>query len=146
MGDKTMVSYLRSLSHILDKILYCQQNHCHYKCAYIQADLIYLCFSFLGCTWSVWKFPGQGSNSRCSCNLCHSRSNARFLTLCVRPRIKPATSLRWAGSLVHCATVRTRDWCFVHGHSCTWNVFISSLYLSIVTITKVQPHQAFSFV
>ena len=34
----------------------------------------------LGCTYSMWKFLGQGLNLCCSCNLCHSCANTRSLT------------------------------------------------------------------
>ena len=38
-----------------------------------------LVFGFFGCTQSIWKIPGQGSNLSCGCNLCHSCSNTRSL-------------------------------------------------------------------
>ena len=40
------------------------------------------------------NFPGQLSNLSCSCNLCHSRGNARSLTHCTRLGMKPALPLR----------------------------------------------------
>ena len=45
---------------------------------------------FFFCTHGIWKFLGQGSNLRHSCNLCYSCSNAGSLTHCTRQRIKPA--------------------------------------------------------
>ena len=35
---------------------------------------------FFGCTYSIWKFPGQGLNLSCSCKLCHSRGDVRSST------------------------------------------------------------------
>ena len=35
------------------------------------------------------EFPDQGSDPSCSCKLSHSCGNARSLTHCARPRIKP---------------------------------------------------------
>ena len=46
-------------------------------------------FLFFGCTHGIRKFPSQGSNLSCSCDLCHSCTNARSLTHCTRPGIKP---------------------------------------------------------
>ena len=37
------------------------------------------------------KFPGQGSDLSCSCNLHHSCGNARFLPHCAKPGIKPVS-------------------------------------------------------
>ena len=44
-------------------------------------------FFFFGRTHGMWKFPGQGSNLRCSCDLYHSWGKT--------------------GSLTHCATAET---------------------------------------
>ena len=44
---------------------------------------------FFGCTCSIWKFPIQGLNTSCSCDLRHSRGNARSLTHCTRLGIEP---------------------------------------------------------
>ena len=41
------------------------------------ALLQFLSFSFQGCTWSIWKFPGEGWNQSCSCRPMNSHSNAR---------------------------------------------------------------------
>ena len=35
---------------------------------------------FFGCTHGMWKFPGQGAKLSLTCHLCHSCSNAGFLT------------------------------------------------------------------
>ena len=45
------------------------------------------CFCFCFCFYfphalGMWKFPSQGSNSHCSCDLCHSCGNAESFTLC----------------------------------------------------------------
>ena len=39
-------------------------------------------FFLFGLTLGIWKFPGQGSNLSCSCDLCHSCSNTGSLTYC----------------------------------------------------------------
>ena len=36
-----------------------------------------ICFSFYGCTRSIWKFPGQGSNPSCGRGLHHGHGNTR---------------------------------------------------------------------
>ena len=46
-------------------------------------------FFFFGHTHGIWKFPGQGSNPSLHFNLCHGCGNARSLTHCAGPRIKP---------------------------------------------------------
>ena len=51
-------------------------------------------FVFFGCTCGILKFPGQGSDPSCSCNLCHSCSNAGSSTLCAVPGIEPAPPQR----------------------------------------------------
>ena len=64
--------------------------------------------SFQGCTHTIWRFPGQGSNQSCSSQptpqpqQCWIRAasatyttaydNAGSLTHCLRPGIKPASS------------------------------------------------------
>ena len=63
-------------------------------------------FSFYGCTYGIWKFPGQGLNQSCNCSLCLSNtgselplqptpkacSNAGSLTHWSRPGIEPTSS------------------------------------------------------
>ena len=52
-----------------------------------QRDLfLFLFFSFLAPLQQM-EFPGQESKPSCSCNLCHSCSNAGSLTHCARPGI-----------------------------------------------------------
>ena len=46
----------------------------HFK---IQSLPSFLPLSFDGHTYSIWKFVLQGSNWRCSCDLCHSHSHIR---------------------------------------------------------------------
>ena len=41
-------------------------------------------------TCCIQKFPGQGWNMSCSCDLHHSCDRIRSLTHCTRPGIKPA--------------------------------------------------------
>ena len=43
--------------------------------------------SLFGCTHSIWKFLGEGSNPSCSCDLRHGCGNAGSLTCCARPRM-----------------------------------------------------------
>ena len=38
-------------------------------------DLLWFSIFFCGCTHSMWKFPGQGLNPSCRCDLYHSCSN-----------------------------------------------------------------------
>ena len=38
----------------------------------------------------IWKFPDQGRNLSCTCDLCHSYGNAGSITHCVGLGIKPA--------------------------------------------------------
>ena len=47
----------------------------------LQWELLVVFFFFFlsGCICSIWKFPGQGMNLCCSCDLCHSCSNATSL-------------------------------------------------------------------
>ena len=45
-------------------------------------NTIFLRIFFYGCTLGICKFPGQGWNQSCRCNLCHSCSDARSLTHC----------------------------------------------------------------
>ena len=66
--------------------------------------LFWLCFSvvftfffffFFFChSCGIWKFPGQGWILSHSCDLHHSCSNARSLTPCVGPGIKPSAQQR----------------------------------------------------
>ena len=58
-----------------------------------------------GGSHSTWKFLGQGSDPRCSCNLCHSCSDARSLTHYAGPGIEPVLPLRQHCILNPCATV-----------------------------------------
>ena len=37
-------------------------------------------FSFYVCTCGIWKFPGQGPNDSCSCDVRHSHNNTGSLT------------------------------------------------------------------
>ena len=54
---------------------------------------IFLFFiSLFGCTCSIWKFLGQGSNPSRICDLCDSCSNSGPLTHCARSGIKPTAS------------------------------------------------------
>ena len=53
--------------------------------------LSYLFIFFFGCTHSIWKFPGQGSNPKYSCDLHHICSKARSLTYCTGPGTEPAS-------------------------------------------------------
>ena len=51
--------------------------------------IFYLFFLFFSCTCGIWKFPGQGLNLNCSCDLHQSCSNTRSLTYHARPGIEP---------------------------------------------------------
>ena len=51
-------------------------------------------FFFFRHTYDIWKFPGQGSNPRHICNLCHSCGNSGSLTNCARLGIKLVLSQR----------------------------------------------------
>ena len=42
---------------------------------YVKVHSISFIYLFWGCTSSIWKLPGQGSNQSCSCWLHHSHSN-----------------------------------------------------------------------
>ena len=70
-----------------------------------------LFFFFNDYTLSIWKFPGQGLNPRCSCDLYRSCGNARSSTHCARPVIHhaplPAIWAAAVGFLTHCATAGT---------------------------------------
>ena len=57
------------------------------KCLF--KSCVHFCLFVFGCSLSVWKFPGQGSNLSCSCDLCHRCSDIRSLTHCTRMGIKP---------------------------------------------------------
>ena len=66
---------------------------------------------FYGRTHGIRKFPSQGLNLGCSCNLCHSRGNARsFNSLCwARDRTLTSTAT-WAAAvrfLTRCSTAGT---------------------------------------
>ena len=52
-------------------------------------SLFYL-FAFLANPWHI-EFPGQGLDLSCSCDPSHSCGNARSLTHCAGPGIKPAS-------------------------------------------------------
>ena len=47
---------------------------------------------FLGCTCSMWKFPGQGQNSHHSSDLCRCSDNAQYL-ICCATRERPPLSI-----------------------------------------------------
>ena len=47
-------------------------------------------FFFFGCTHGIWMFSGQGTNMSLICDLCYRFDNARSLTHCAWPGIKPA--------------------------------------------------------
>ena len=59
---------------------------------------------FLGHTCGIWKFPGQGLNPSCSCDLCCSCSNARSFTLA-----SAATQATVIRVLTYCATLGTLE-------------------------------------
>ena len=46
-------------------------------------------FFFFCCTCLIWKFPGQGLNLSCSCDLCHSCGTCRSLTQFAGQGIEP---------------------------------------------------------
>ena len=58
---------------------------------FTHVSLSHLLFYFyiFGCNFGLWKFPGQGSNLSCSCNLRQSCSNTGFLTPCAGPEMEP---------------------------------------------------------
>ena len=69
-------------------------------------------FFFLnGRTHNIRKFLGQGLNPSCSCNLCHSGSNAGYFNpLYLAGDGTHASAVTWATAvrfLTHCATVGT---------------------------------------
>ena len=66
----------------------------HQMFLYFFLIIFYFPFFFFGCTHGIWKFPGQGSNSRGNCDLQHSYKNARSLTHCPGLRIKPVLPQR----------------------------------------------------
>ena len=49
---------------------------------------------FFGSTHGLWKFPCQGSNLCCGCDLCHSGGDARSLTLCAKGNFLVSLPLR----------------------------------------------------
>ena len=68
-------------------------------------------YIFYGHTWGIWKFPGQGLNPSCSCDLCCSCSNpVSFNPLCQVGDRTHASAGTWAATvwfLTHCATAGT---------------------------------------
>ena len=71
---------------------------------------IFLFFiSLFGCTCSIWKFLGQGSNPSRICDLCDSCSNSGPLThcACVGLGIVPVVPQGQVRSLTHCVTAGT---------------------------------------
>ena len=66
--------------------------------------------SFLGYTWSLWKFLGQGSNPSHIFEQCHSCGNAGSLTHSPGPGIEPTMPQRQAGSVTHFTTAGTPGW------------------------------------
>ena len=66
---------------------------------------------FLRPQHSMWRFPGQELNLSCSCNLCHSCSNARSFNLLHQAwdqtHTSVATGTTTVGFLTHCTTVGT---------------------------------------
>lgn len=80
-------------------------------------------------TQGIWKSLGQELNLSQSYYLCHCCSNAGYLTPCTRPGIELAPRQRQAGSLIHCATVRTPGMIFnikKDGQGIEHNSFTSS--------------------
>ena len=56
------------------------------------------------------EVPGPGIESKRSCNLLHSRSNARSLTHCTWPGTEQVPPQRQARSLTHCTTAEFQNW------------------------------------
>ena len=96
----------------------------------------------LGHTCGVWKFLGQGLHLKCNCNLFHSCDNARFLTHCAGPGIKPAPPQRPCWTLTCCATMASLVSLFFNHSSCCV-VTIGWPYISIWSRDH-QPYCAFS--
>ena len=94
----------------------------------------FIFLSFFGCTHSISKFPGQGSNSSCSCNLRHSCGNGRSFTHCARPEIKPAPPQR------QCRIINP----LYHSRSSTFPA-IYTLYFCI-TCNKVMSCMVLNFI
>ena len=92
----------------------------------------FLFLYFYGRTWSIKKFPEEGSIWSCSCRptpqpqQCQIRaasvtyatagSNTRSLTQWMRPGIEPTSSQRWVRFLICWATLGPPFWSFW-----TWN-------------------------
>ena len=55
-------------------------SHVMFKTKSRRVFFLFFGFIFSPCTWALWKFPDQGSNLSCSCDLRHSCGNARSLT------------------------------------------------------------------
>ena len=72
---------------------------------FVSLDLFF--FFFFVCTCSLWKFPGQGIKSSCSCGLHHSCSVAGSLASWAGPKVELMVPQRQARSLTHCATAGT---------------------------------------
>ena len=43
-------------------------------------NFLHFFFSYLSCTYGIWKFPGKGSNLSCICNLHHSLQQCWILS------------------------------------------------------------------
>ena len=70
-------------------------------------DFFFFSFFFFFChTHGIWKFPGQGLNLSCSCDLCHICSNAGSFTYCTGLRIRLTSTRDNTGSLTHCTHSR----------------------------------------
>ena len=65
--------------HVLFAQLHFKNFILHIKHTSVQ--ICYIFFSFYGCTCSIWKSPGQGSNQSCSCScsLHHSLQQCQIL-------------------------------------------------------------------
>ena len=89
-----------------------------FKCFKLKYFFIFCLFDFLnGCTCSIWKFRGQGSNRSWSCQptpqpwKCRIQAiacgNARSLTHRMRPGMEPASLWVPVEFLTHWTTTRT---------------------------------------
>ena len=93
-------------------LLECSESGDRWLAAGLQNQIFWALFLFIyffkGCTCSIWRFPGQGSNQNYNCwpmpepqqrgvrttsaTYTTAHSNARSLTHWARPGIKPSTS------------------------------------------------------
>ena len=95
----------------------CAASFCTHLCCLLlflcggKAFFFFFFFFAYGHTHDMWKFLGQGLNLSCSYNLCHSCSNARFLTHSVLDQrwtpTSTATQATAVGSLTYCTTAGT---------------------------------------